>query len=212
MTKSSQEAIRSFASFHDLQFRQAIAGTSANQRGFEFSGDQFDAWAVAEGYLPVAARDAADHVERSGIVQQRYQLRIRMNRVSRQGAGLSHAYSIEARAKRWRVVLIERFLVERPAEVVSGIRGSFNQSQRSVAQAKHLLSEQEGLSDTERMLCAMRLEMAEMYIFNGLQAVEMVVRQVSGEKPDLKALRKAMAAFWMAQERKVVRKKGKRAA
>lgn len=228
--KSSQEAIRSFASFHALQFRQAVAEKVAYEKealeraaaglekkekpelGFAFSGDQFDAWAVAEGFMAVAACDSADQIERSGIIMVRHQLRKRMNRLARKGAGIDHAYSVEARAARWRIVLIEQFLTERPRAIVSSIRRSFSQSQRSVDHARMLLERQEGLSDTDRMLCMMRLEMAEMSIFNGSQAIEMVVRQISGDKPNMRELRRAMSTFWHGQERKAVRRKGKRAA
>ena len=197
--KSSLEAARAFARFHELAFRQAIAEQNTEERGFDFSAEQFDAWAVADGFMTRAA-SGADDLERTGIVQKRFHLRYRLNRAARDGKGLDRAYSIEARAGRWRVVLSERFLVEQPAEIVAGIRGAFNQSERRVAQAKKMLAAQEHLTDTERMLCTVRLEMAEMYIFNGLQTVEMVVHQAtSGVRPDLKRLRRAMAEFWQSE-------------
>jgi hypothetical protein len=188
---SNVELVRNFYQHHKLAFAQAALPDGGNQ--FDFSGDQFDAWAVAGGYMAKLARDT-DELEHGGVLYERHRLRIRMNRAARKGEGIDRAYTIEARGGKWRVVLLERFVVEQPKAIVSGIRSCLERSDRAAAQCNKFLEAQENISDEERLLCRMRLEMAQMSIFNGAQMMEMVIMGFDAEKaPNLKRLRRRMA-------------------
>lgn len=191
--KSNLEVARDFYDFHELGFRQAIAATDTEKRQFDFTAEQFDDWAVAQGYVTNTARHASE-AEHGGILFARNRLRIRLNRAARRGDGLPRAYSVEARGGKYRVVLLERFVVEQPTAIVRGIQQCLERSDRTADQVKAYMSAQEHLADEDRLRIMMRLEMAQMSIFNGLQMLELVMMGFQADRPpNLKRLRRKMA-------------------
>jgi hypothetical protein len=213
---SNIDLAREFFKHHQLAFAQA--GQPDGQNQFDFSGDQFDEWAVAAGHMVKRARDTnTDELEHAGALYERHALRRRLNIAARKGEGLARAYTIEARAQRWRVVLLERFVIEQPKAIVGGIRSCLERSERTVEQVNKFLNAQENLSDEERLLCRMRLEMAQMSIFGGLQMMEMVIMGFDADKaPNLKRLRRRMAEVLLREanggKRLAVRKRPRKPA
>jgi hypothetical protein len=193
---SNLELAQKLYTHHQLLFAQAAkppgdGNPAANQ--FGFSGDQFDDWAVAAGYMTKRAKEATD-LEHDGAMMERNRLRARLNRAARRGDGLDRAYTVEAKFARWRVVLLERYVVEQPKEIVAGIRQCLDRSDRAADQCSNFLDAQENLSDEDRLMCQMRLEMAQMFILNGAQMMEMIIMGFdSGDPTDLKRLRRRMA-------------------
>jgi hypothetical protein len=190
---SSIDLARGFYEHHRLAFAKAAQPDGQNQ--FEFSGDKFDQWAVAAGHMAKRALDTATgDLEHNGSLYERHALRRRLNIAARRGEGLDRAYTIEARGMRWRVVLLERFVVEQPTAIVSGIRRCLERSDLEVDRVNKYLDAQDSLSDEERLLCKMRLEMAQMSILSGHQMMEMVIMGFSSDKaPNWKRLRRRFA-------------------
>lgn len=186
---------REFYDFHKLAFARAAGGTKSQERRFVFSADAFDDWAVSAGHMPQALRDASDYIQRNGLALARHDLRRRMNRAARQGAGIPRAYSIEARGGSWRVVLFERFLEEQPHEIVQALATTQETAFRRVSSLKKQANEAEHLSDAERTLVLARLEGAEAAIGFGMQQVEFAVHQIhpDAKAPDLRKLRREMS-------------------
>ena len=208
--KSNLALAKDFYAHHELAFRQAAAAKDTEQRQFAFTDHQFDDWAVAAGHLPMTARESGE-LEHGGILFARNILRNRMNRAARRGDGLPRAYTIEARAGKWRVVLLERFVAEQPTAIVRGIQQCLERSDRTADQVKAYMAAQEHLTDEDRLRIMMRLEMAQMSIFNGLQMMELVMMGFQADKPpNLKRLRRKMAQLLLreaAAQQKLPRKK-----
>lgn len=197
--KSNLELAQAFYDFHKLLFRQAENTADTADRWFEFTAEQFDDWAVAAGLMVKAARDT-EGLEHGGALHQRHDLRIRLNRAARKGEGLGRAFSIEARGGKWRIVLRERYVVEQPNTIVSGIRQCLERSDRMVDLVNRMAAQEE-LTDEERLLVKMRLEMAQMSIFNGLQLIELVIASFRSDKPlDLKRLRRRMSRLLISEK------------
>lgn len=203
----SIELARQFYKHHELTFRQLIAAPDNKERAAEFSCEAFDDWAVAAGYMKEPVR-ASNEDEHGTLLMLRHSLRIRLNRAARKGEGLARAYSIEARGRKWRIVLLERFVVEQPSVIVGGIRQCLERSERTVDQVLGFLDAQDQLSDTDRMRCQMRLEMAQMSIFSGLQMMEMVIRGFDTDRPlNLKRMRRRMVEMMLREDRKAPAKR-----
>lgn len=213
--KSNLEIAKAFHAYHELLFRQAVAAKTTVERQFVFSDAQFDDWAVAEGLLPKAARTASN-VEHGSIIFARNTLRRRLNLAARRGDGMPLAYSIEARAQRWRVVLLEKFVDEQPTDIVRGIQRCLERSDRTAALVKRYLAAQEQLTEEDRLRIAMRLDMAQMWIWNGLQMMEVIIMGFQSDKPpNMKRLRRKMAQVLINevnQSNKVVKLKPKKPA
>jgi hypothetical protein len=209
--KSNLELAKDFYAHNELAFRHAATSKTTEERQFAYSDQQFDEWAVAHGHLPMTARDAAD-LEHGGILFARNTLRRRMNLAARRGDGLSRAFTVEARAGKWRVVLLERFVAEQPTAIVRGIQQCLERSDRTAEQVKAYLSTQEHLTDEDQLRIMMRLDMAQMFVFNGLQMMELMMMGIdAANPPNLKRLRRKMAQVLLrettAQRRRLPRKK-----
>jgi len=193
------ELARQFYQRHRLAFAQAEKpqGTADKpippSKQFAFSAEQFDEWAVGAGFMSKRLSDASE-LEQGGVLYERLRLRVRLNRASRRGDGIERAYSIEARAKHWRVVLLERFVVEQPKAIVSAIGRCLVRSDRTAEQTYRWLDAQAGLSDEERLLCRVRLEMAQLSILSGARLMQAVVIGLDTSKtPDMRQIRRRMA-------------------
>lgn len=132
---SSLELAEQFYLAHRLDFQRAAKAEETLERGFEYSAEQFDDWAVTAGHMARRADDC-DEIDRHGATNERHKLRSRINRVARRGAGLDRAFSIEASHKKdegWRVVLGERFLAERPLGIMQGIGTNLHSQENNIA-------------------------------------------------------------------------------
>lgn len=209
--KSNLELAQDFYKHHEFAFRQAAIATDVAERQFAFSDAQFDDWAVARGHLPVTARDA-DESQHGTVVIARNKLRIRLNRAAHRGESLPRAFSVVARNRVWRVVLLEKFLVEQPTTIVRGIQQCLERSERSVDQVKRFVSAQDEarLPDEQRMLITVRLEMAQLFVFNGLQMLETIIAGFTAEQaPNLRRLRRKMAEVLLRETQGASAKRAK---
>lgn len=187
-TVSGLDLARQFYADHELMFQRAIQVPETEGRGFDYSDQEFDDWAVRNGYMSGAARDAAG-VERDGLTAQRFKLRGRLNRAARKGLGLARSFSIEASGRRWRIDLTERFLVQRPTRIIRGLRSTMHNAEHQIEQTGKLIKEQDYLSDDDRVVLIANLSMARMFIFNNMQNIEMIAMMASsGQAPDLRKL------------------------
>jgi hypothetical protein len=75
---------RQFYAAHELPIARAACEKAAEDQHFDYTAEQFDDWAVAEGFMPKPVR-AAVGIESDGLARMREKLRTRMNRVARQG-------------------------------------------------------------------------------------------------------------------------------
>jgi hypothetical protein len=191
---SNVELARQFYDYHALSFQRAVQRDKPGDRFFEFSNSEFDDWAVGAGHMTRSARNAGDEIERRGLTQQRYQLRDRMNRAARKGDGVVRAFSVEARGGKWRVNLSEAYVLQKPGSIITGIRSTLSYSERQIEHTRKLVQQNDFLTDEDRMVLYANLGMAQMFIFNSIQTVELVAMTASsGEKPDLRRLRRRMA-------------------
>jgi hypothetical protein len=208
---SGIELARQFYKHHELTFRQLMAAPENAERAAAFSCDAFDDWAVAAGHMKMPVR-AATEDEHGSLMFRRHRLRLRLNRAALKGEGLDRAYSVQARGSQWRIVLLERFVVEQPSVIVGGIRQCLERSERTAEQAMGFLDAQGELSDEDRLRCQMRLEMAQMSIFSGLQMMEMVIRGFDTDRPlNLKRLRRRMVEAMLRDDKKAKPVRRKRA-
>jgi hypothetical protein len=194
----SFELARAFYEAHELDFQRAANAPDTRQREFEYSAKKFDDWAVNAGHMTRRADDCGDHIERAGAMGERWNLRIKINRVARKGVGLTRAFSIEANRKKedtWRVVLGERFLAERPLGIMQKIGTNLHSQEDNIAATQELLENAEHLTQQEKMLHLMRLDTVGLYAFNCAQIHELVLQQAFNpeKKIDLRALRRKMA-------------------
>ena len=198
---SNIEMARQFYEHHKFEFEKAIQVAATKDRGFDYSGDRFDDWAVQYGHMPGLTRDAADSTVRYGLSHLRVAMRDRLNRAARKGDGLPRAYSIEGRGGKWRVDLTERFLTHQPPAIIAGIRGMLDLSERRCDQTRALINKQAHIEQEDRLLLLSQLGMAQMFIFNNLQMVELIAMQAAtGKRPDLRRLRKKMAKAWEVEQ------------
>jgi hypothetical protein len=163
--------------------------------------------------MPEPARDAVDE-RRYGLTHLRVTLRDRLNRVARKGTGIPRAFSIGGRGEKWRVDLTERFLTHQPPAIIAGIRATLDLSERRIDQTRVLINAQDHLEQDDRLLLLSQLAMAQMFIFNNLQMVELIAMQAAtGKRPDLRRLRKKMAKAWEFEQTsvKAVRPRQKKA-
>jgi hypothetical protein len=74
--------VMAFVDHHKSEFKKALAQTKATERGFVYAAREFDEWAVAEGLMDLALEDVPreDKVARAGVLHQRHQVRLRLNR------------------------------------------------------------------------------------------------------------------------------------
>ena len=192
-TVSSLEIARQFYLDHELDFQRAHQLNKTEERGFDFTADMFDDWAVDHGWMDGCARNTSG-VERDGLTQQRFRLRHRLNNAARSGVGLLRAFSVEARGGRWRVDLSERFVFERPKEIIRGLKSTFTNTEGQIEKTRELIKAQEYLSDEDRAVLLANLSMASMFIFNNLQNVEMIaIMAASGKTPDFRDLHRKMS-------------------
>lgn len=206
---SSLEIARQFYMDHELAFQRAHQLNKTEERGFDYTADMFDDWAVSHGWMDGVAREATG-VERDGLTQQRFRLRHRLNNAARTGSGLLRAFSVEARGGRWRVDLSERFVFERPREIIRGLKATFTNTEGQIEKTRALIKEQEYLSDEDRGVLLANLSMASMFIFNNLQNVEMIaIMAASGKTPDFRDLHRKMSRS-ITQEKKSTAKSRKR--
>ncbi len=191
----SLDLARAFYQAHEMDFQRAANAEETKQRGFEFSGKKFDEWAVEGGHMTRSAEDCEPE-DRITATSMRWKLRQRINRVARLGVGLPRAFSIEAGHQgKWRVVLAERFLAERPLGIMQGIGTSLHHQENNIAATRALLESAEHLTDSEKMLHLMRLDTVGLYAFNCAQLHELVLQQAFNpeKKIDLRTLRRKMS-------------------
>jgi hypothetical protein len=201
---SNIEMARSFYEHHKFEFEKAAQVAATKDRGFDYSGDRFDDWAVQYGHMAMPTRDAPDSTARYGLSHLRVALRDRLNRAARRGDGLQRAFSIEGRDAKWRVDLTERFLTQQPNAIISGIRGMLDLSERRCDQTRALINKQTHIEQDDRLLLLSQLGMAQMFVFNNLQMIELIAMQAAtGKRPDLRRLRKKMAKAWEFEQTSV---------
>ena len=190
------EMARQFYLDHELVFQRAATSEKIEDRVIPYSDHQFDTWAVGQGYMPRTAKDCNDVLGRRGITELRYTLRVKINDVARKGEGLTRAFSIEARYGKWRIELSERFLAERPGELLIGMKVSHKHFDRQLNMARKLVSGCNYLDEGERTTCLFQLESASQYNFFASQSVVMALAVVKaahdGTEPDFVKVRKDM--------------------
>jgi hypothetical protein len=191
---SNVELARQFYDHHQLHFQRVANEAQASRRWFELSGDQFDDWGVLAGHMPKRVRDANDKVERNGLTIVRRDLRTHLNRAARKGEGVVRAFSVEAKSRRWRVVLGEAFLLEQPAAIIGGVRTYTNSAEHLIGKIRGLLAEQDHMDDTDRTQAEIDISMAEFGMFHSLSMLEVVAQHIAtGTRPNFRAIRQRMA-------------------
>jgi hypothetical protein len=193
----SFELARAFYEAHELEFQRAANAVVTNERGFEYSPERFDDWAVNAGHMTRRADDC-EAADRISATSERWKLRSRINRIARKGIGLVRAFSIEASRKKedtWRVMLAERFITEQPLGIMQKIGTNLHSQEDNIAATQELLEKAEHLTQQEKMLHLMRLDTVGLYAFNCAQLHELVLQQAFNpeKKIDLRALRRKMA-------------------
>jgi hypothetical protein len=194
-TTSSLELADQFYRDHALEFQRAAVAATTQDRGFVYSAERFDDWAVTHGHMTRRANDC-EPADRGSATDERFKLRQRINRVARKGVGLPRAFSIEAgHQNKWRVVLAERFLAERPLGIMRGIGSSLHHQEQNISATRALLENAEHLSQNEKLLHLMRLDTVGLYAFNCAQLHELVLQQAFNPdlKIDLRVLRRKMS-------------------
>src|SRR5215469_16292152 len=118
---TGRELAQAFVADHELDFTRAATATETKDQQFDFTDDGFDDFLVRQGLLNIPARDANDEISRAGIVRLRNAQRNRLNAAARTDRALARNFTIEARAKRWRVLLLERYVSERPEMIARNL-------------------------------------------------------------------------------------------
>lgn len=197
------ELAQKFYAAHEMEMKRASQQTQPDKRYFDYSAERFDDWLVAIDQFPQAVRNTKDSVEKRGLVQQRHMLRGRLNTPARSGVELPRPFSIEARARNWRIVLGERYVQERPKHDADGIARVYEYVSRDVERLKRLLTDDEEanregsplsyLSDNERMMLLSQVTTLGVFVFTGAQQLQMLSYEIeSGRNIDLRKLGAAM--------------------
>lgn len=174
--KSGTELARLFYQHHELDFqRAATAGPGAAKAddNFVYSADRFDDWLVTLGLLDAPARNYGDGPARGGTTDTRNKLRMRMNLAARKPNITPRAFSVEARGKKWRVVLIEKYLSDRPTVLLKGMSTSLTNFDRHINLARRLVAECSYLDEPAKRLCLAQFQTAQSSTMIATQAVLM---------------------------------------
>jgi hypothetical protein len=186
---SGTELARLFYAQHELDFQRAATttpGATEAENGFAYSDDRFDDWLVAIGMLEAPARDYGDGPARGGTTDMRNKLRLRMNRMARKAEVTPRAFSVEARGKKWRVVLIEKYLSDRPTVLLKGMSTSLTNFDRHINLARQLVAECPYLDEPAKRLCLSQFQTAQSSTMIATQAVMMGMAGL--HNPDPKAI------------------------
>jgi hypothetical protein len=185
---------KDFYTAHELAFVRAASEAKAEARHFSFTAEQFDDWAVAAGHMPKTVRAAGSTIEGDGLAQMRNRLRARLNRASRRGESIPRAFSVEARGGRWRVLLAERYVMEKPREDVDGLWKAYEHVGRNVESIKKQICSLDHLDDQERFVALAHLEYVTSFIFWGIQQVQTVKHRIdpNAQNPDMRKLGREM--------------------
>ena len=193
---SNYELADRFYKAHELDFQRAVLVQNVKARDFPFSADRFDDWLVGEGQLPRTARECGSTLERSGINELRYSIRVRLNRAARTGKGLVRAFTVEAKGGKWRVELSEAFLADRPRRLLTGIKATHAHLDLELDQARELVIQCPYLESAEKTTCLVQLDSANQFSFFMSQSASMALAAVQaaeeGLDVDFAAMRRAM--------------------
>lgn len=183
------ELAQAFYQEHQLDFARASTAIATEDQQFAFTADSFDDFLARHSLLRVTSRDANDELERNGIVRLRNSLRNQLNAAARTNKLLGRNFTIEARAKRWRVLLLERYVAERPERIAKNLELGLSHTDRSIVQAAKYLERQNHLSDDERVTIASQLAYVRMQVFSHVNTIRIVVKAIEeGEVPDLRVI------------------------
>lgn len=186
---------------NELAFTRAATSAKTKDREFDTSAEDFDDFLVSMDALPMTARDANDEMSRDGIVRARDKLRRKLIMSARKDKRLPRNFSIEAFGKgrsraNWRVLLLERYVAERPEEIVKGLARNLSHWDHLLTQAETLLENDEHLPDDERIIIGAQLAHERIQIFIHTQSVQLLVKSIrDGEAPKLRLLSRKIGAL-----------------
>jgi hypothetical protein len=207
-----------FCKKHEMPFARAAAAANTEDRQFQYSADEFDDFLVSIGELSVAARHANDDLSRDGVVRLREKLRRRLIRSAQSEKRLQRNFTIEAWGRTgrgrtrsiWRVLLLERYVAERPREIVLSLRRSAQNCDRSLLQAEGFLKGDNHLPDDERIMVQSQLAYLRIQMFTIMNTAQVIMQAIQdGTVPDFKLLSRQFATLLADPKGKRRRKVGK---
>lgn len=187
-----------FYQAHEMEIMRASQQKQAKDRCFDYSAERFDKWLVSIGQLARPVRDAVTTVEGNGLSAKRQQAREKINRAARQTADLPRGFSIEGRNKKWRVVVAERYLQERPLQDADGMARRFDFVIRDVEKLKLTLADPEApsvkhLTEGERLVLVAQLEGLLGFVLVASGQLLLLKRRIeSNRQLDMRKLAKGM--------------------